>query len=237
MPIERYFADCPFSTGEVITLSDQEAHHLIRVMRTKIGDKVELINGRNQLAQTEVIVVKKNEALLKILSFEQRDSKRHHLVLCQAFPRSSHLDFIIEKATELGVNEIILFPGFRSEKKELSAQQWKRLHILMVAALKQSGRWDLPVLHVKPRLNLWSGSLEGSLYFGSLDSKAAYLAECFEKMGKASYFFIGPESGFDPQEIKILIRWGSQGIRLNENTLRTETAAMIAIGLMSHLLS
>jgi 16S rRNA (uracil1498-N3)-methyltransferase len=237
MPVERYFTQYPLLLDEEIHLTDDEAHHLIHVMRTKIGEEVELVNGKQQLAKAKVFCIKKKEALLRVISCEHKTPGKTKMVLCQAIPRLNNLDFIVEKATEIGVHEIILFPAYKSGKKELSKNQWNRLQNLTISAMKQCGRWDLPSIRINPSLDQWKDEFQGPIYFGDLNSQTLFFPEVWEASNAVISFFIGPESGFHPEEIEILKKMGAIGVKLNENILRTETAALLAMGLMAHSIS
>lgn len=117
MPAERYFLDAPFVRGQEILMEDEEMHHLIRVMRTEIGEEVELINGRGELAQAKLTSVGKRSANLLVQEVIS-ESEPPRLILAQALPRLNRLETIIEKGTELNVTEFWLFPGQFSEKKK-----------------------------------------------------------------------------------------------------------------------
>ncbi len=88
-------------------------------MRIQEGEIIELVNGRNELAQAKLIEIEKKRARAEIVSVVKTEPSRP-IILCQALPRPNRLDTIIEKGTELGMTELRLFPGERSEKKNLS---------------------------------------------------------------------------------------------------------------------
>ena len=102
MPAERYYFKGELPLHQSISLKEGEFHHLTRVMRTHIGDFVEVINGEGSLAQAEVLQIEKKEAILFIreLSFEPKDN--FEIILAQAIPRPNRLDFILEKGTKWG---------------------------------------------------------------------------------------------------------------------------------------
>jgi 16S rRNA (uracil1498-N3)-methyltransferase len=223
MPTERFYADSPFS--ESVTLTGEEFHHLARVMRGKVGDSIELVNGKGVLAKGVIGTLLPDAAVINIVSSSPDSKKRPQIILAQAIPRQNHLEWIIEKGTELGVTSFWLFPGERSEKKEYNE---KRLKHLTLSALKQCGRLFLPTIEKKPSLPSWK-PLNGSLYFGDFEGGKFLPKPAAEPI----IFFIGPEKGFSISEIGILQNnLKAQGVRLHENTLRTETAAVVALGLI-----
>ncbi len=220
MPHDRFFVDTPFEEHAEIDLQ-HEARHL-KVMRVREGETLELVNGRNQLAQAALSGLKG-----KILTVEERPAPKP-LILCQAIPRLNRLDTIVEKGTELGMTELWLFPGKLSEKKELSANQLKRLEQITIAALKQCGRLDLPKIKLKEPLLKWD-SIPCAAYFGTL-SKAPAFTSILDK-SKEICFFIGPEAGLTADEEAHLMQLGAQGVNLHPNILRTDTASLVALAL------
>ncbi len=238
MPAERFFIDCALTCGESIKLEEEEFVHLTRVMRAEVGDTVELVNGRHILATAKIEKIDKRAAELAITLIEDRAPLTPPLILGIAIPRFSHLEWIAEKATELGANALWLFPGDRSEKKDLSEQQRLRLRNLMIAAMKQCGRLDLPSLEIHPALHAWHYPPKGALFFGDISPEAPLLAKCLPNTNDPIVFFTGPEKGFSTQE-ELLMKnaWHAQGVSLHPYILRAETAPILAAGLIRHLLA
>lgn len=227
MPAERYYLNAPFQENQHVSIEGQEFQHLARVMRAHPGDNVELVNGKNQLAQAIVQKVEKKEAELSIQSVETTPPSKNKIILVQAIPRPNRLDFILEKGTELGVSEFWLFPGQQSEKEEFSPNQNERMQTITIAAMKQCGRLDLPPIHLKPPLLKWPPQ-EGTLLFGDVQKDAPFLGHIPTPRAPI-LFFVGPEKGFTSTETNLLKKWGAQGVSLHSNTLRVDTAAIAAI--------
>lgn len=226
MPINRYFIDLPLTKEEAVFLEGDEAYHLISVTRIKVGEIVELVNGKNQLAHAEVIEIKKKEALLKIQKVETTSPPQHQFILAQAIPRLNRLDTILEKGTELGMSAIWLFPGQRSEKKEINEERSKKI---IINAMKQCGRLDLPPIVLKPPLEKWQKQeIVNKPYFGDLSANAPSFSTVKENQ---IIFFIGPESGFAENEIEILKGFQAKGVKLHPNILRTDTASLVALSI------
>ena len=230
MPAERYFFEKELVVDEKIILPYPESHHLVKVMRTPIGQMVELINGQNQLAQAKVLKIKK-EVELEIIEVETKDPPAHKIILCQAIPRFNRLENIVEKGTELGMTDLWLFPGDLSEKKKLTDHQLQRLHTITISALKQCGRLDLPHIQLKPSLTQWD-KLPYPAYFGDTNPEAPPFAQIIEKSPEI-IICIGPESGFSKNELTQLHKLSAHGISLHSNTLRTDTASLVALSLIS----
>ncbi len=228
MPAERFFYDKIFKKNETLTIEGEEAQHL-RVMRVHTGDVVELINGRGQLAQASLTASYKGKTDLCISQIIESPMPTDFLILCLAMPHFNRLEWIVEKGTELGVSAFWIFPGDLSEKKGLSKQQSVRLRHLMIAAIKQCGRLDLPPVLMKEPLDKWTPP-KGTLLFGDTDPKAPGLAPPYSS---PIYFFSGPERGFGQKEIDLFHRWKALGVSLHSNILRTDTAPIAAAAILT----
>lgn len=240
MPAERYFINTDFLPHEFKELSGSEFHHLIHVMRSKKGDAIELINGRGALVQATIKEIARDKATLHIHEIDQAPPSPCRLILAQAFAKQNRLDFILEKGTELGVDEFWLFPGHHSAKKECYPSQLERAQSVTIAAIKQSGRLYLPSLLLKPSIEKWNKSSLPTLFFGDLSLLAPMLGASLKEISSHSFpltFVTGPEGGFSEQEVNLLRSLGALGVRLHDNILRTETASLMALSLLSHAIA
>lgn len=229
MPADRFFVAAPLKNN--LTLEGEEFHHLAKVMRIRLGETIELVNGQGEFAEAEVISLNKTNCELKIVSHKKVPPPEQSLILALALTRPASLEWTLEKATELGATEFWLFPGERSEKKDLSTSQRHRLETIVINALKQCGRLYLPKIILKPPLEEWQPP-SGSLFFGDF-STTTPLQKPFDK---TVTFFIGPEKGFSPAETLLLKeKFKARPISLHENILRAETAAITVLGQFSLL--
>lgn len=239
MPAERFFTSDPLLENTVASLQDEEFHHLIHVMRGKIGQEVELINGKGALAKATLKSIQKHTASLLIESVYEEKEPPHQLILAQALPRLPKLEYIIEKSVELGVTDLWLFPGTLSEKKEFSENQMDRIHHICLSAVKQCGRLFMPRISFKPSILTWSlNDLPSERYFGDTRSGAPTLLDSLKANPFNSFLIaIGPEKGFHEKETlhmeKTLL---FKGVKLHPNILRAETAAIHALSLSSAFL-
>lgn len=234
MPIDRYFSEASLDHGASISLEGQEFHHLVNVTRLRIGEEAEIVDGKGTLAHAKLESIHKKEAFLTIQHVEKVTKPVSEIILAQAIPRLNRLDTIMEKATELGATQFWLFPGELSERKSLTEHQLERLQTITISALKQCGRLWLPELHVKPALKEWS-KLPYPSFFGDVSPNASPLAQAIKPSGDC-LIVIGPESGLNDAELDMLRALGFCGVKLCDAILRTDTAAILAIGLARHLL-
>lgn len=227
MPVNRFYHPGPLS--DTVLLEGSELKHLTQVVRTVEGEQVELFDGKGTLATAVVSSVSKREAHLKIETTRKLPPPRE-LTLAQALTRTNRLDMIVEKCTELGMTELLLFPGDRSERKELSAHKQERLLHLMVAACKQSGRVWLPKLAIGKAISKWEKDERVCVYGDPSGSTS--LIELRDQ--GVDLICNGPESGFSEPEQSHLQELGFIPCRWNEAVLRTETAAIAAVAVLLH---
>ena len=223
MPANRFFSPGPLQ-GRV-DLKDAEHHHL-RVMRIAEGEEVELVNGQGQLARAKLVSMDKHKATLQVLSVQSVPRPTHSIALAIPYMRASKLEFIVEKGTELGADAFYLFPSERAEKCDLSPNQLERLHLLIVSALKQSGRLYLPPLQLLADFEDLFKS-ESVLLFGDIGPNALWIAPAKQN----TLFVTGPEQGFSPKELQLLAAQGT-GVKLSANILRAETAPLAALSVL-----
>ena len=225
MPENRFFLNTPFAKNKVGLLENEEYRHL-KVMRCKIGDIIELVNGKNQLAKALITHLDKRSAEVTLTEIASGKPLSRQLILAQALLKPKNLELVIEKGTELGATAFWLFPGDLSEKKTLTKTQLERLRHITISALKQSGQLILPALELLPPLSKWT-ILPPNPHFGEIGSKRP-----LQPSDTDITLIIGPEKGFSDAEIKHL-RTMANGISLNANTLRAETAALAALAIVS----
>lgn len=237
MPAERYFISSSLHQNDSVILKENEFHHLVHVMRGRKGDQIELVNGQGTLAEAVVQEIGKDQAKLLVQHSNTVAPRPHRVILAQAMPKLNRLDFILEKGTELGVDEFWLFPGDRSVKKEVNSHQLDRMQTLVISAMKQCGRLFIPSIVLKPELAKWP-SIEGNAFFGDVSPEAPLFTTRWQNLPLQSpiLFFIGPESGFSDKETDILRQKGAHGVKLHTNILRTDTAPLMALSLIEHWL-
>lgn len=237
MPAKRFYVKEPLDLQEKLLLQGEEFHHLCHVMRVKENESIEVVNGLGALAQATVRSLEKKQAVLQLISLELKPSPPHRLILAQALPRIPRLEYILEKSVELGATDLWLFPGALSEKEEVSPSQRQRMQGILISSLKQCGRLFLPSLLYKPLLSKWNAEeIPKSSFFGDTRPSSSPLYSSLSLLSSPQDLLIaiGPESGFHPKEVQIMEdSLGMQGVRLHENILRTDTAAIASLAIAS----
>lgn len=229
MPLERYYLPQSLADATECILTEAEHHHLAHVTRIREGQTVEIINGRGELAQACVEKIGRRETLLTLQKTTYTPPPLERILLLQALPKPNRLSTIVEKTTELGVTEIWLFPGDRSDKKPFTSQL-AHAEQVAIAAMKQCGRLYLPLMKAAPPLQ--EMSLPCTTYYGEVDPQAPSFLKSMEGSGDIA-ICIGPEGGFSTKETERLKQLGAIGVCLHPNILRTDTAPIAALALIS----
>lgn len=228
MTFRFYIPQDQFVPGEVLFLSGEEFHHAKNVLRMRIGEQIALINGRGSFSLGTIASISKEQMGVEIFSVKTENSPKKSLTLVLPFLRVNHMDFAIEKATELGIDRFILFKADNSEKKEISETYFSRLKHLCLSATKQSGRVFLPQIIVASSLQSAVEVLEGKSFFWChLDDSSVFIQQRLQSFLLSSCAgIVGPESGWSIQEKEYLSSFASP-VFLSPTVLRAETAAIV----------
>jgi 16S rRNA (uracil1498-N3)-methyltransferase len=227
MPANRFFCSGPLIEGATISITGAEHHH-IRVMRSEVGEEVEIVNGAGSEAIAKIATIGKEATQLILTEVTQEGALTKRIILIIPLMRLNKLEWIVEKGTELGADAFYLYAADFSEKEELSANQSERLHNLCLSALKQSGRLFLPSIELLPSLE--RGLVEDwTYYFGDTSSSGMNILDA--PCGQRTALITGPERGFSPKEQGLLEKM-AQAVSLSPNILRAETAPIAGLSVL-----
>jgi 16S rRNA (uracil1498-N3)-methyltransferase len=218
--------DAPFE------LAPEDERHLLRVMRASIGDEFRVTNLRGKIARVQITATKPlNFKMLDVITA----AKPAPITVCLALIDQKHLEWAIEKLTELNVERVKLIACARSQQRELSADKLRRLTMIASEALKQCGRgWPLIIQMPVSFAEALSSSSTTRL-FGSLNTNAK--TDFKTEAGLALELWIGPEGGFTIEEEEKLKASEAHSLTLGSTILRAETAAVALTALIiSHKL-
>jgi len=233
-----------------LTLDSSESHHCVDVLRMKTGDRATVFDGRGHEATVEITSAARGRVDLRVLHHSKSPELACELVLGQAIPKGKNMDLIIEKATELGAAAIVPLLSERTVVRLDAAEaldkksKWQRVAI---EAAKQCGRNWLPEVRtpVTPKQFFDTGEKFDLMLIGSLQPDAQHIKNIMnEQFGEARahppasprrvLVLIGPEGDFTPAEISLAKGAGCRPITLGPIILRTETAAMYCLSVLSH---
>lgn len=221
----------------IITGSDYR--HIVKVLRLKPGQELVLFDESSFEHIGKIIEINKKEIKVRIINSTKAMSKSGvSLILLHGIPKGNKMDFIIEKATELGVDSIVPVVTERSQVRETNkASRWKRIAI---EASKQCGRATIPKIHDVIRFEdaeIYSRNSGLRLIF--YEHSRIKLSDYIKNVSQPPtnvIIVIGPEGGFSEYEINLAMEWGFSPVGLGPRTLRTETAAIVAVALIQHIL-
>ncbi|HWE38440.1 MAG TPA: RsmE family RNA methyltransferase [Isosphaeraceae bacterium] len=221
---DRVFAPGPITAGRA-TLTGDEARHLARVRRLGPGDAVELLDGRGGAWLAVVDRVERDRVELAVGEPLPERPDGPHLTLATAVPKGERFDWLVEKATELGVARLVPILASRSTVDPRSSKL-DRLRRLVVEACKQSGRRRLMEIGpTTPWPDACRSESPGARFLAHPGGMPAASAIAGAPAGPLA-LAIGPEGGFDPDEVAGAVAAGWRLIDLGPNLLRIETAAL-----------
>lgn len=225
-----------FAVGQEVPLPQAEAHHAAHVLRRRAGDLVELFDGDGGRALARLKLVRRGEVLATVEEVRPRLARPVPILrLGVAVPKGNRLDWLLEKATELGVASLAPLALERSVSggDALSAAKRRRWTARCIAAAKQSGADFLPAIEDPLSLqDFLAGAIGGIGLYGDLSASAVPVAAALrDRAGQAGtyYIVVGPEGGLTDAERQALDGAGFGAVRLGRTILRVETAAVALV--------
>jgi len=245
--MHRFFIDPKDLSETTAVLADQEARHLITVLRLDLGEEIQLFDGTGRTYAAQITKIAKARVEATILSMNEAatvDKAALHIGL--ALLKGKKMDFIIQKATELGVaglypfvSEFCVSGHIAADREERRQARWRKI---VREACKQCNRplppFMNPVTEFKTLITDAAGAdFDRKFIFWEqetgqgLAGRVAASKECCKVMA-----LIGPEGGFSANEVKAAQAGGFEPITLGKRILRAETAALAAVAILQHLL-
>jgi len=235
----RFYCSQPLAVGETIALPEAVAHHLF-VLRLQEGAELTLFNGDGGEYLAHLASVDKRRATALLKAFVARDAELpYQLTLVQGLPEASKMDWIIEKAVELGVAAIqplaaqrcvVRLSGERAEKK---LAHWQGV---IVSASEQSGRNRLARLAPVDDFHAWIGQQDMHKRILLTPRATQSLPEwARHQPPQALSIMVGPEGGYTVQEEDAAMAQGALALSMGPRILRTETAGMAAVAALNAL--
>ena len=229
----RLYCPCPLAENTRLALPDTAARH-IRVLRLKPNDTLTLFNGQGGQYQARITEITRQGVTVEILAWQPIENELpYRITLAQALPEAAKMDFIIEKAVELGVAQIYPVASARSvvrltePRAAKRAERWKNI---IIAASEQSGRNRLAALTDLVSLQqLAENPGTAPLLMPSPRAHTSLASWAFANPPQNITLLIGPEGGLSPEEETLAIHNGAQPLSLGDRILRTETAGIAAI--------
>jgi len=235
MRIRRCYTPQPLAVDQQISLDERNLHHLANVLRVRQGDACILFNGDGYEYQATLLDVSRQQIIAGITkSSHNPEEPQRKITLVQAIAKGERMDWIMQKATELGVHAIQPLMTLRTTVQLSGHRLQKRLthwQTIAIGACEQCGRTTLPKVH-QP-LNLKQISLTNSQVGIVLHPNTNVSLQQAANNNNELALFIGPEGGFDQQEVSWLNNAGNVAATLGTRILRTETAALAALAVLN----
>ncbi|GLR17274.1 16S rRNA (uracil(1498)-N(3))-methyltransferase [Portibacter lacus] len=214
--------------GETAILTDGEAIHCKQALRKKVGEIIIVTDGKGKTYEAEITSIGKKEVELKLLKEVPLSAKRDFRIHIAIAPTKniSRFEWFLEKATELGIDEITPILCARSERKVIKSE---RLNKILLSAMKQSLKSELPKLNELTKLSAFlKKDFEGQCFIAHLEEEPELLVKSYQQ-GSDVLILIGPEGDFMLEEIEMAKQSGFESVSLGDYRLRTETAGISSV--------
>ena len=232
-----YCSNADFSPPKIKIVSPGEIHHLTHVLRMRAGDELEIFNGRGEEIRGVIESISAMQVEVNVLERRAEKKTSAFVTLACAVPKKAKFESIIEKCTELGVDEIIPMRTARTEvilEKERMERKSTRYQAVAVNAAKQSARATVPVVHPQRSFKDVIGSFDSKVLrvILALDGERKSLKDLIQEAGEFNHvvFLVGPEGDFTRQELDAALSAGFVPATLGETILKVDTAAITAVG-------
>jgi len=224
-----------YNSEKQLVLNEDTSKHIVQVLRMKEGEQINLTDGKGNLLLCEITEAHKKHCSIKITQTKNHKQKtKNRIVAISLLKNANRLEWFLEKATELGITEIIPLLCSRTEKQNFRTD---RMQNILVSAMLQSQQVWLPVLHEPISFELLLRQEE------IIAIQQKWIAHCINNEEKkllpglinkeqSQIILIGPEGDFTSDEIEFALQNNFQPVSLGETRLRTETAAVAAAVLL-----
>lgn len=242
MTDHRFFVDPDQIRGDVVTISGPQARQIRTVLRLRAGDSISVLDGSGACHAARIGAVTRNEVIAGITgSVEMETEPSVRLTLAQALPKGDKIDLVVQKATELGASEIVVYTSERTVPEpaaEKIAHRLARWGSIAREAAEQSFRATIPAVTGIidfPEMLRRAASYDHVLVAWE-EERAHPLRNSLAGLSSGSQvaFIVGPEGGFSESEIRAAREAGATPVSLGRRMLRSETAAIAGCAIILH---
>lgn len=220
-----YLPDAQLGT---ISFPEEESKHIVKVLRMKEGDCFCVTDGNGSLYDAELIDAHPKRAMADLSNQRQGYDIRDFKVSIAIAPTklNERTEWFLEKATEIGIDEVKFFSSYHSERRVANVERFKKI---VVAAMKQSVKSKMPLVEEMVSFDkLVKQKYEGQKFIAWIDDDVKEQLCDLYKKGENALVLIGPEGDFSKEEVALAKENGFVPVSLGEARLRTETAAVVA---------
>lgn len=226
-----YKEDLVASSTDVV-MDEATSKHIVQVLRMQNGEQLQLTNGKGILFTAEITDNNRKKCAVKILQTTNHKQQTTNITIAiSLIKNSTRFEWFLEKATEIGVTEIIPLVCSRTEK---IAFKFERMKNILVSAMLQSQQCWLPVLHEPVKFNqlIQSSAQQQKFIAHCIDDAKRNLTDLNNESLNSKIILIGPEGDFTPNEISLAVQNHFNAVSLGNTRLRTETAGIVAATLL-----
>jgi 16S rRNA (uracil1498-N3)-methyltransferase len=229
-----FYIEDASSKTDIIVLDEDNSKHVVSVLRMKTGDQLHLTDGKGLLLTTAITDDHKKRCTVKIIQSNLTEpAARNTTIAISLIKNSTRFEWFLEKATEIGITEIVPLLCERTERQHF---RYQRMNAVLISAMLQSQQCWLPVLQEPVSYVDFIGqSDQGQIRLSDqkfiahcIETEKKELATLINPLSAARVILIGPEGDFTNNEINLAIDYGFVPAALGANRLRTETAGIVA---------
>jgi 16S rRNA (uracil1498-N3)-methyltransferase len=211
-----------------VELPEEEARHAIKVLRLRQGTEIQITNGKGLWVSAVVAAINKRQCVAEIKHYETEVAKRDFRIHIAVAPTKNikRFEWFLEKATEIGIDEITPIISFHSERREIKVDRENKV---ITAAMKQSLKAWHPVLNEPVRFkDFIQRKTDEELFIAHLIDEHQLLLKDVAKPSSSVCVLVGPEGDFSTEEVEQALAAGYRAVSLGNTRLRTETAALVS---------
>jgi 16S rRNA (uracil1498-N3)-methyltransferase len=239
--MRRFFIQPDSKVSDEVLLSDEESHHITRVLRLSAGEMLQLFDGRGTVYEAEITAVGRR-VQLRICSSRYVEDEGVPLRVCQGMLKGKKMEFLLQKCTELGVSEFVPFVSSRCQLKKTEQKRlvgkYDRWRKIIDEACKQCGRarpMQLADILLFPEM-LQQAADKRSILFWEEEKEQTIHTASLPAVKDGLQIVLGPEGGFTGEEAEAAEGAGFQILSLGPRILRAETATVAAVSIMQYTL-
>ncbi|MEQ1554157.1 MAG: 16S rRNA (uracil(1498)-N(3))-methyltransferase [Ferruginibacter sp.] len=233
MSLPFFYTDPIPPSNNIIVLNEENSKHIVQVLRMQNGKQIKLTDGFGNIYLAEIIDAHKKNCNVKIIEKTMQEPQVNKIcVAISPVKNNSRLEWFLEKATEIGVTEVVLLICERTEKQNIRLDRMKGI---LISAMLQSQQAWLPILEEPKKFTEFTKSVQSSSKFIAHceeDKKVSLKETLAIKSFNDTTILIGPEGDFSPKEIALALENNFEPVALGNTRLRTETAALVAATLL-----
>jgi 16S rRNA (uracil1498-N3)-methyltransferase len=232
MPLPFFYTEPIPPSDNIVVLNEENSKHIVQVLRMQNGKQIKLTDGFGNVFLVEITDAHKKKCSVKIIERTKHESPANKVCIAVSpVKNNSRLEWFLEKATEIGVTEIVLLMCERTEKQNIRLDRMKGI---LISAMLQSQQAWLPILEEPKKYEKFIKEVktENKFIAHCEENKKTSLKQIRNQLTNQSTILIGPEGDFTPQEIALALENNFTTVALGETRLRTETAALVAATLL-----